>query len=289
MNDRHAELARRAAELKAVSAALVMVSEELAGRLAKRRQAGSRAVEQPGAPGADSAGDVPVTWPGAGVLDEDEAVALAGLLEELAARHSLDPLSGSALQAAALLRRRVAAGWQRSIRLRQGGPVARREAGDSRDDDAGHRDSQAGRRDLIASDRDDQAKERDLQADAADEQARAGDQRIYDLLWDAELRGRAAVERAAASALVGGDAGADRSRDGEDREAIREMLGQARVARQAARHDRYAAGQDRVAAARDRGSAQADRRAADRDRRTARADRDQAVIESEEEDPPLRD
>lgn len=285
MNDRHDELVRRAAELKAESAALMMVSEELADRLAKRRQAGARAVEQPGeqgtaaaAPGGDRAGDVPVTWAEAGVLDEDEAMALAGLLEELAARHSPDPLSGQVLQAAALLRRRVAARQQRGIRPWPSGPAARREAGDTRDDDAGYRDTQAGQRDLVAIDRDDRAKERDLQADAADAQARASDQRISDLLWDGELRGgqwQPGQE----------EAGANRVREGEDREAIREMLAQAQVARQAARQDRHAAGQDRIAASRDRDSAQADRGAADRDRRTARADRDQAVIESEEADP----
>jgi len=178
-----------------------------------------------------------------------------------------------------------------------GRPAARREAGDTRDDDAGHRDTQAAQRDLLASDRDERAEERDLRADAADEQARASDQRICDLLRDAELRGQAAAERAAASALAGGgtgwqpwppgqgEAGADRARDGEDREVIREMLAQARVARQVAWRDRCAAGHDRIAADRDRGSAQADRQAADRDRQTARADRDQALIESQEEGP----
>ena len=132
-------------------------------------------------------------------------------------------------------------------------------------------------------------------AGTADEQARAGDRRIRDLLWDAELRGRAAAERAAAPVPAGGDvgwqkwrlgeeeAGADRARDGEDRGAIRAMLAQAQIARQVAWQDRRAAGQDRIAADRDRGSAQADRRAADRDRQTARADRDQTVIESQED------
>lgn len=40
MDDRRGKLIRRAAELKAESAALVMVSEELVGRVAERRQAG---------------------------------------------------------------------------------------------------------------------------------------------------------------------------------------------------------------------------------------------------------
>jgi hypothetical protein len=296
MDDRHDKLIRRAAALKAESAALKLVSEELVGRVAGRSPAGTQGMEQPGrgpaagtrdacpaspgperapfppAPGASRGpegpgGEVPATRTGAGILDENEAMALAGLLEELAAR---DPLNGLVLRAAALLRQRVAAERQRSIRLRWGGPAARREAGDTRDDDAGSRDTQAAQRDLLAVDRDERARGRDLLADTADEQARVGDQRIRDLLWDAELRGQA---------------GQDRARDGEDRDAIREMLAQARVARQVAWRDRCAAGQDRIAACRDRGSAQADRRAADRDRQTARADRDQAVIEGEEEDP----
>jgi len=272
MNDRRDELVRRAAQLRAESAALIMVSEELAGRLAERKQAGDQAMEQPeerepyagirgacpaspglepapalpassasrrpGAPGGESAGEAPVPQPGAGLLDEDEALVLAGLLEELAARHRPDPLSGPVLRAAALLRRRVAAGQQRGTGQRQdtgqrrGGSAVRREAGDTR----------------------------------------ATEQRIRDRLGDAELRGQAA-------------AGADRAGDCEVREAMREMLAQARASRLAARQDRYAAGQDRVAADRDRGSAQADRRAAGHDRQVARADRDQAVIESEEEDP----
>lgn len=334
MDDRDDEMVRRAADLKAQSAALKLVSEELAGRLARRSRPGTRTGEQPeeqglaaaagalggcpaspglerapalpapgtsresGVPGRDSAGEVPVTLPGAGILDEDEAAALAGLLEELAVWHQPDPLSGPVTQAAALLRRRLAAGRQRSVAPRQGGSADRREAGDVRDDAAGLRDAQAEQRDRLASDRDDRAKERDRQADAADVEARASDQRMRDRLWDADLRGQAAAERAATAALADGGAGwqlgreearADRARDGEDREAMREMLAQARAARQAAWHDRYAAGQDRVAANRDRGSAQADRRAAGHDRHAASADRDQAVIENEEEDSPFSD
>lgn len=310
MNDRRDELVRRAVELRAESAALIVVSEELAGRREERKQAGDQAMEQPeeqepyagirgacpaspglgrasalpassasrgpGAPGGENAGEAPVPQPGAGLLDEDEALVLAGLLEELAARHRPDPLSGPVLRAAALLRRRVAAGQQRGTGRRRdsgqrrGGSAVRREAGDTRDDAADHRDDQAVQRDRLAGDRNDRAKERDLQADAADEQARATEQRIRDRLGDAELCGQAA-------------AGADRARDCEDREAMREMLAQARVSRLAARQDRYAAGQDRVAADRDRGSAQADRLAAGHDRQVARADRDQAVIENEED------
>lgn len=297
MNDRHDELVRRAAELKAQSAALKMVSEELAGQVAARRQTGARAVERPGEQATADAGEARVPRPGAGILGEDEAVALAGLLEELAARHQHDPLRGPVLRAAALLRRRVAAGQQQSIGPRWGGPAVRREVSDTRDDAAGHRDAHAAERDRTATNRNDRARERDRLADAADERAGASEQRMRDRLWDAELRGQAAAERAAAPASDDGDAGwqqwqlgleengPDRGRDGEDREAMREILAQARAARQAARHDRYAAGQDRVASDRDRGSAQADRQAAGHDRQTARADRDQTVIESEEESP----
>jgi len=139
MNDRRDELVRRAAELRAESAALITVSEELAGRLAERKQAGDQAMEQPeeqepyagirgacpaspglerasalpassasrrpGAPGGENAGEAPVPQPGAGLLDEDEALVLAGVLEELAARHRPDPLSGP------VLRRYCGGGW----------------------------------------------------------------------------------------------------------------------------------------------------------------------------------
>ena len=84
MNDRHDELVRRAAELRAQSAALKMVSEELAGRLAKRRQGGARDTEQSAEQGPAATGEALVPRPGAGLLGEDEAVALAGLLEVLA-------------------------------------------------------------------------------------------------------------------------------------------------------------------------------------------------------------
>jgi hypothetical protein len=238
-----------------------------------------------------------VTRPGPAILDEDEAVALAVLLEELAARPGPDPLSGPASQAAALLRRRVTAGGRRGIRLRPGRPAARRETGDTRDGAADDRDAQAAQRDARAADRDHQATERDRQSATADRKAAARDQRMHDRLWAAELRDRATAERAAVPPPASGEAerqqreldrelaGADQARDREDREAIREILAEARAARQAALHDRYAAGQDRVAARRDRGSAQADRQDAARDRHAGRADRDQAVIESEEEDP----
>ena len=330
MDDRYDRLVRRAAELKAESAALMLVSGELVSRVAQRRQAGILAMEQRGeqgtaaglpdagpassAPevasflpgpgsgrgtgirGGVSAGELPLRRPRPGILDGDEATALAGLLEELATRYRLDPLCGPVSRVAVLLRQRVAAARQRSIWLRWGDPAARREVGDTRDVDAGDRDIQAAHRDLLAAGRDELAKERDLLADTADEQARVGGRRIRDLLSEAELRGRAAAERAAAPTSAPGDAGWQlgqpatgaaraRARDGEDRDAIREILALSLTVRQAAWRDRHAAGQDRAAANRDRGSAQADRRAADRDRQTARADRDQAVIESQEEDP----
>lgn len=303
MNDRGDELVRQAAELKAESRHLVAVSEGLAGRLAKMRKAWARAMGQrggkqpPGVPGGDRTGDVsvppPGPWPGTGVLDEDEAVTLAVLLEDLAARHGPDPLSGPAVQAAAMLRERVAAGHRRDIRLRSGGPAVRRETGDTRDGAADHRDTQAAQRDHHAGERDARARERDRQADAGDETARAGEQRIRDRLRTAGLRDQAAAAQPPASSGAGRrqwqpgreSAGADQARDRHDRQAIGEMLTEAQTARQAALQDRYAAGQDRVAARRDRDAAEADRQAAARDRQAARADRDQAVIESEEQAP----
>ena len=180
MNDRHDKLVRRAAELKAESAALKLVSEELAGRLAKRRQGGAWDTEQPAEQVPAATGEALVPRPGAGLMGEDEAVALAGLLEVLAARLGADPLSGPVLRAAALLRQRVAAGQQQRTGPRWGGPAVRREAGDIRDDAAGHRDTQAAQRDRLASDRNDRAKERDRQAAAADEKARASEQRMRD-------------------------------------------------------------------------------------------------------------
>jgi hypothetical protein len=175
------------------------------------------------------------------MLDEDEAAALAALLEELAARHRLDPLSGPALQAAALLRRRVAAEHGHAIWLGAGSPATRRAAGDTRDDTADHRDACAGQRDRRADERDDRARERDRQANVADQGARAGEQRVRDLLSDAERREKAAAAPPPASdgavrqwQLDRKMAEAGRARNREDREAIREALSQGRAARQAA-------------------------------------------------------
>lgn len=335
MTDRHDELIRRAAELMAESKQLKAVSEGLAGLLAKRREAGSRAMGQPGerqpapaaagprgscpagagpergpvlplpgagrgagVPGGDRTGEVSVTrpgpWPGTGILDEDEAVTLAVLLEELAARPGPDPLSGLALQAAALLRRRVAAGPGRGVRPRWGDPAARRESGDTRDGAADHRDAQAAQRDTSAVERDDRATERDRQAVAAAQKAAASEQRMRHRLRAADLRDHDAAAPPPASGdaerqpwqLDPDGAGPDQARAGDEREAIGELLAQAGAARHAALQDRYAAGQDRAAARRDRGGAHADRQDSARDRHAARADRDQAVIESEEDPPP---
>ena len=303
MSDRAEEQIRRPATLKADSERLVAAS----GRLAKTRPKGTleQREEQRPPPAAaetrgEDTGNIPVAQPGPGILDEDEAVALAMLLEELAARPGPDPLSGPALQAAALLRWRVAAGQRRDTRPRPGDPAARREIGDSRDGTADDRDAQAMQRDARAAERDDQATERDRQSAAADEKAAASDQRIRGRLRAAEPREKTAAERAAVPPPASEEAerqqwqldeeltGADQTPDREDREAIQEILAQARAARQAALHDRYDASQDRVAARRDRHAAQTDRQDAARDRDASRADRDQSVIESEEEDPAPR-
>jgi hypothetical protein len=327
LHDRRDALIRRAAELAdcslrtcSAAAELKAQSEDLAYRLTETQKTGARLLQQmrelrpaahpglrstrrpPGQhlPGAGGGAarvrpqpELHPDTPEAGILGEDEAVTLAALLEELAARHGRDPLSALALQAAALLRHRVAA------RHRQGnrpGPAARREAGGVRDDDADDRDAQAGQRDRLAGERDDQATERDCRAEAADQEARASEQRVYDLLREAELRDQAAAGHAAAPPPAGQDAlrqqwqldremaGADRARNQGDREAIREMLSQARGTRHAARDGRYASGRDRLASRRDRLAAQADRQDAIRDRQAAGADRDQAVIENEEQE-----
>jgi hypothetical protein len=334
MDDRRDALIRRAAELAdcslrvcSVAAELRADSEELVHRLAETQRAGARTIERlrrlrpasyPGLgyaryrPGAGdgaarigpqpqartSGGNLYLAVGGADMLDEDEAVTLAALLEELAARHRLDPLSGPASQAAALLWQRVAARQGRGIRSGPGGPAARREAGDSRDDEADDRDTEAGQRDRHADERDDIARERDLRASDADQKAGASEQRVHGLLWDAALRDKAAAEHAAVPPRGGGDAlrqqwqldremaETGRVRNREDREAIRELLSEILAGRWEARDGRYADGRDRVASHRDRCAAQTDRRDAARDRQAARADRDQAVIENEEQEAP---
>jgi|SRR6185437_1359733 len=139
------------------------------------------------------------------MLDEDEAVMLAVLLEELAARGRLDPLGPVAAQAAALLRERVAAGGQRrGAWLGPADPAARREAGDDRDDRADSRDDRASERDHRAGERDEAARDRDRLADDADELARVAEQRIRELLWNAA---EAASLQPPASADEGGQSG----------------------------------------------------------------------------------
>jgi hypothetical protein len=130
------------------------------------------------------------------MLDEDEVVSLAVLLEELAARDRLDPLSTVASRAAVLLRQRAAAGRQRQgIWLGPADPAARREAGDDHDDTADSRDARAGERDHRADERDEAARDRDRLADVADQLARAAEQCIRDLLGDADLRDEAVASR----------------------------------------------------------------------------------------------
>jgi hypothetical protein len=224
------------------------------------------------------------------MLDEDEVVVLAVLLEELAARNRLDPLSTVASRAATLLRQRVAAGGQRpGIWLGPADPAARREAGDDRDDTADSRDARAGERDHRADERDKAADDRDRLADGADQRARAAEQCIRDLLWNADLHDEAVASQSPASEDVTrpegpagrGMTGASREPGREDRQAIRDLLSQVRADRLAARQRRYAAGRDRLASSQDRHAADTDRRYAARDRQAARADRDQAVIDTE--------
>lgn len=324
MTDKHDDLTRRAAELaecvlrtRSTAAELVAETEQLAYRVAEVRKTRARALEQirerraRGTAADTGEGDLPGSDPSpetavvpgeagaaAGLLDPDEVTALAALLEELGARDRRDPLCARALQAAALLRRRVAAGQRHGHRPRDGGPEARREAGDIRDGSAEGRDALAAERDRRADARDDRSVERDRLADDADGQSWVAEQRVRDLLWDAELRDKDAAAHAAEQLPASGGtegqrwqldqelAEAGRVRNAEDREAIREMLSRARADRHAARRGRWADGQDRVAGRRDRGDAQTDRQAATADRHAARGDRDQAVIEGEEEDPP---
>lgn len=229
------------------------------------------------------------------MLNEDEAVTLAGLLEELAAHHQHDPLSAPALRAATLLRQRVAAGH--GVRLEPSGPAARREAGDFRDDRADDRDAQAGQRDRHADERDDRAIERHRLANDADQEAEASERRVSDVLWDAELVDKSAAEHAVVPPPAADDAmwqqrqldgevaEADQTRARQGRRAIREVISQARAARQAALRGRFTDSRDRLASNEDRHAARADRQDAARDRQTSRADRDQSVIESEQEGP----
>jgi hypothetical protein len=338
MTDKHDDLTRRAAELgecvlrtRSTAAELVAETEQLAYRVAEARKTRARALEQirerraRGTAADTGEGDIPGSDPSpetavvpgeharngapcgslageagaaAGMLDPDEVTALAALLEELGARDRRDPLCAQALQAAALLRRRVAAGHRHGHRPRDGGPEARREAGDIRDGSAEGRDALAAERDRRADARDDRSVERDRLADDADGQSWAAEQRVRDLLWDAELRDKDAAAHAAEQLPASGGTEGQRWQldqelaevgrvcNAEDREAIREMLSRARADRHAARRGRWADGQDRVAGRQDRGDAQADRQAATADRHAARGDRDQTVIEGEEEVPP---
>lgn len=228
------------------------------------------------------------------MLNKDEAVALAALLEELAVGLSEHPLSAPAWQSAVLLRQRVeAAGQGSAIRSRPGDPESRRHAGGIRDDVSDDRDVLAGQRDDRADDRDDRGRERRGLTDAADQMGRIRGQRLRALLQDAELRDKAAAERASAAPPGTHDAfwqrwqaeqrlaEADRIRNADDRAAILAMLLQDDADRAAAAQDRHYNARDRLDGQRDRRSALADRRSSARDRLAAQADRDQAVIDGE--------
>jgi hypothetical protein len=229
------------------------------------------------------------------MLDEDEAVTLARLLEELATRQGPDPLSTAAWQAAALLWRRVASqGHRHGDWSGRTGPMTRREAGNFRDDAGDSRDIHAGDRDQRADERDEQASERARIGHEADEAARAGEQRILGLLPDAEGRDEMRGQAPALSPAGGDAAGQQDQADQEiaaldwasDREvhhAIREELLRARQARLATRQRRHADAEDRRASDLDRRAAQGDRQDSAHDRLSAHADRDQTVIENEEE------
>jgi hypothetical protein len=302
LDDAHDAVIQRAAELaecslqaRSLAAELKARSEDLIYRMAETQDARTSALHRLGElrPGADPGPRGTPAMRGTVMLGEDEAVTLAALLEELAEHHRRDPLGVSALQAAALLRHRVAERHWRDV---QPGPADRRETGDTRDDAAGDRDDQAAERDRRAGERDDQATERDREADAADQHATAAEQHVRDLLWEAELRDRTAAPPPAHDdappqqrQLDQEMAEANRARNQEDRQAIRDMLTQARASRHAARDGRYADGRDRLASSRDRLAAQDDRQGAARDRQAARADRDQAVIEGEEQQLPWTD
>ena len=211
---------------------------------------------------------------GAVMLSQDEAAALAAILEELAARHRADPLAAQALQAVALLRQRPAVPPPYGERPGSAAADSRRDVGDTRDQAAGRRDDQAAQRDLDARERDRRSAERGRQADDADDLAAAAEQQVRDLLWEAGLRVAAAQP------------GMFHGLSEEDRQAVRDVLSQARADRQASSHRRRADDQDRQASENDRDQAQVDRQHAARDRRASRADRDQAVIENQEHDQP---
>lgn len=233
------------------------------------------------------------------MLDEDEAAALAVVLEELAACQPEHPLSAAARQSAALLRQRVTAAGQRGrpIRSRHGDPEKRREAGAIRDDAADDRDTAAQQRDGRADERDDRGSERRRRADTADQASRSAEQRVRDLLRDAELRDQATAERSRTALPADHDAltqqwqveremaAADRVRNTEDREFMRGMLVQARMDRRGAARDRNDDAQDRLDGRRDRRAARENRQGAARDRQAAQADRDQSVIDGEGQSP----
>ncbi|WP_202637723.1 hypothetical protein [Bailinhaonella thermotolerans] len=181
------------------------------------------------------------------MLDEQEARALAALLERVAERTAGDGLDGDAGRMAAVLRERlgrVRAGG-RDTTPPPGGPDATARhtgAGEdaaARDEAADRRDLAAGRRDEAGALRDAAAAERGAQAQRAQAAADDAERAFHDLLAAAEPRDRAAARR-------------DRAADGTEAAARRDRL-QARRDREASTEDRAAARADRRAARADRG------------------------------------
>ncbi|GIH98468.1 hypothetical protein Pta02_04770 [Planobispora takensis] len=243
------------------------------------------------------------------MLDEQEARAVATLLEAMAGRLEDDPLAADARQMVAVMRERLE-------RARHGGRAgsprestpAHAEAAFTRDDAAAQRDLAAHRRDEAAARRDEAAVTRHQEQQRARDATDAADRAFHDVLWAAEQRDRAA-EQADCSADASTDADADADADADpqtrtrsrqrqavdhehnqrDRAALRDAWTQVRDDRAAARTDVAAARQDRLQAQRDRQASAHDRTAAQADRQAAQAEREQAIVESQQRWPPWLD
>jgi hypothetical protein len=219
------------------------------------------------------------------MLDTREAAALAALLEKLAARHPDDPLTNTAVTAAAVIRQRLTGTQPHD-------PAARRDAGDARDTVATECDGVAAERDREADHRDVAACQRDGQARTASQHADTAERELLDLLWEADRRDRAAAHHAAATPVTYGSwqqqheldgemAATDRILNHKNRQAMRDLLARLRETRLRIQRDRYAAARDRQAAARDRQAAHADRERAAHDRQASQSDRDQNLLDTQ--------
>jgi len=183
------ELLHRLAGARTAGTRLMRQLSETRSALARTAGAGQRQLEPGHGPdpparrwrgphGATLTGELNAfpAMAGAVMLSQDEAAALAAILEELAARHRADPLAAQARQAAALLRQRPAVPPAYGERPGSAAADSRRDAGDTRDQDAVRRGDQAAQRDLDARERDRRSAEHGRQADDADDLAAAAEQ-----------------------------------------------------------------------------------------------------------------